>query len=258
MQKDSINFYGLYSLIKKEILRYCKVFNQTIIAPVINSLLFLAIFTLAFGDRMIESSSMNYAVFIAPGLIAMTLIQNSFANSSSSLCTSKILGYVSDVIIPPISAIEYVLASVIAACSRGIIVALLTALAIRYFVEFNILHLSSFIYYLIISSLLLAIFGTLCGIFANSFDQMSALTSYIITPLSFLSGTFYSVNKLPEFWLKVSQYNPFFYIIDGFRYSITGYSDASIKFGILYLAACFITTFMITLYLFNKGYRIKS
>ncbi|MBT4988924.1 MAG: ABC transporter permease [Rickettsiales bacterium] len=258
MKKDSLNFYGLYSLLKKEILRYCKVFNQTIIAPIINSLLFLAIFTLAFGERSIESTSISYAVFITPGLIAMTLIQNAFANSSSSLCTSKILGYISDVIIPPISAIEYVLASTIAASTRGIIVAIATAIAIRCFVDYQINSYLILAYYLIISSLLLATIGVLCGIFSNSFDQMSALTSYIITPLSFLSGTFYSVNILPEFWYNISKYNPFFYIIDGTRYAVTGYHDADLVFGGIYLLVCFVFTFIIALFLFNKGYRIKN
>jgi ABC-2 type transport system permease protein len=258
MKKDSLNLYGFYSLLKKEILRYCKVFNQTIIAPVINSLLFLAIFNLAFGNRNIENINLEYAVFIAPGLIAMTLIQNSFANSSSSLCTSKILGYVTDVIIPPISAIEYVCASVTAAASRGIIVALLTAFAISFFVEFSVHDFSALCYYLVISALFLGVLGTLCGIFSNSFDQMSALTSYIITPLSFLSGTFYSIKMLPDFWYKISQYNPFFYVIDGMRYSITGYNDASLKFGSIYLLTCFVVIFLITLYIFAKGYRIKN
>jgi ABC-2 type transport system permease protein len=258
MKKDSLNLYGLYSLLKKEILRYCKVFNQTIIAPVINSLLFLAIFTLAFGNRNIENINLDYAVFITPGLIAMTLIQNAFANSSSSLCTSKILGYVTDVIIPPISAIEYVLASILAAASRGIIVAILTAFAISFFVEFSVHNYLALIYYITISAFLLGVAGTLCGIFANSFDQMSALTSYIITPLSFLSGTFYSIKMLPEFWHMISQYNPFFYVIDGIRFAITGYHDASLKFGSLYLLSCFIAIFIITLYIFSKGYRIKN
>ncbi|MBT4922556.1 MAG: ABC transporter permease [Rickettsiales bacterium] len=258
MKKDSLNFYGLYSLLRKEIWRYLKVFNQTIIAPIINSLLFLAIFTLAFGERAIESTSLSYATFITPGLIAMTLIQNAFANSSSSLCTSKVLGHISDVIIPPISAMEYTLATTIAASSRGILVAIATAIAIRFFVDYQINNYLLLAYYLLISSLLLATIGTLCGILSNSFDQMSALTSYIITPLSFLSGTFYSVSVLPEFWYNVTVYNPFFYIIDGMRYAVTGYHDGDLIFGAIYLLVCFVCIFIITLYLFNKGYRIKN
>ena len=252
------NSYGFLTLLKKEILRYFKVANQTVIAPVITALLFLAIFSLAFAGRVTKIGSIDFQLFMIPGLIAMVMIQNAFANSSSSLCTSKILGHVIDVLIPPISAIEYILAAMIAAATRGIIVAVLTALAIRLFIDYQIENLLCFFYYLLLSSLIMGLLGIICGILANSFDQMSAFTSYVITPLSFLSGTFYSINNLPDFWLRVSSFNPFFYMIDGIRYAVTGYHDGNLLLGNLYLLICLVTLFVLSSILYYKGYRIKN
>lgn len=252
------NFYGGYTLYKKEVWRFMKVYNQTLIAPMVNSLLFLAIFMLAIGSRVQQIGGVDFGVFMASGLIAMVMVQNAFANSSSSFTMGKVLGHITDVLIPPLSAFEVSFSIVMAALTRGVLVGMVTAVSIRFFVEFQVHDIWAICFYSFMASFLLGCLGLLCGIYANSFDQMSAVTSYIITPLSFLSGTFYSVKNLPEFWYQFSQYNPFFYMIDGIRYGLTGYHDGDLSFGALYVVAWSLVSFMSCVYILHKGYRVRS
>lgn len=253
-----VNFYGTYTLYKKEVWRFLKVYNQTLFAPVINSLLFLAIFMLAIGSKVLTVGNVGFASFMSAGLLAMVMVQNAFANSSSSFTMGKVLGHITDLLIPPLSPFEISTAIVLAALTRGVIVGLITVLTISFFVELQVYNFWILLYFSVAASFLLGCLGLLCGIYANSFDQMSAVTSYIITPLSFLSGTFYSVQNLPDFWYKVSQYNPFFYMIDGVRYGMTGYHDGNLLFGGVYVAICGVATFLISVYILHKGYRIKN
>jgi ABC-2 type transport system permease protein len=245
------------SLYKKEVLRFLKVYNQTLITPMINSLLFLAIFTLAFGGQL-KIANLSYAEFIAPGLITMMMIQNSFANSSSSVTMSKVLGHITDLLIPPLGTLNIVISITLAALTRGIMVGVLGYISIGFFVPLQIHDFGILLIYFILINFALALIGLLCGLYANSFDQMSMVTSYVITPLSFLSGTFYSVHKLPEFWYNVSNANPFFYMIDGMRYAITGYSDNSLFIGVSYLLVFNVFLFIFACIWVKKGWRIKS
>ena len=253
-----MNIAGFKTVYYKETKRFLKVYNQTIIAPIINSLLFLAIFTLAIGKKVPLNDTIDFTTFMAPGLIAMVIIQNAFANSSSSVTMAKTLGYIVDFLIPPLSPYNLTSAISLAAATRGIIVGICSYLAIKIFISIEIYSIFMIIIYFALTSLCLGIIGLLCGLYANNFDQMSAVTSYIITPLSFLSGTFYSVSSLPEVWHKFSLFNPFFYMIDGIRYGFTGYHDGDIATGLIYLIILNIILGAISIFWIKSGYRLKN
>lgn len=254
----SINTIGTYTLCKREIWRFVKVWNQTIIAPMITTLLFLAIMTLALGADHRAVEGIPFSQFIAPGLIMMAVVQNAFANTSSSLILAKIQGVIIDILMPPLSGGEVVFSLVTGGVVRGLLVGAAVSGAVYAFVPFTVHHLWAVPFYVISASLMLALLGVLAGIWSQGFDQLSALTNYVITPLAFLSGTFYSVRQLPDFWYGVSHANPFFYMIDGFRYAMTGYSDGSIITGMIVLTVTNIALWWLAAHLFKKGYRLKT
>ena len=254
----NFNVLGFLTLYRKEVMRFLKVYNQTLFAPMVNSLLFLSVFSLALGDRIVEVSGVPFEKFMVCGLIMMTVIQNAFANTSSTITFGKVLGSIIDVLIPPLSPFEITLAMTLGGITRGIMSGLAVAVAISFFVEMGMYDFWVMCFYLIFAAMMLALLGMIAGIYSDSFDQMSAVTSYVITPLSFLSGTFYSIKRLPEFWQEVNYYNPFFYMVDGFRYSLTGHSDADITTGMIYLICFNIVLFTIVYTMLKKGYRIKS
>lgn len=254
---QGINFIGTWTLYTKEVHRFIKVYNQTLLAPVVTSLLFLAVFNLALGNHVAQVGEVPFAPFMASGLIIMAVVQNAFANTSSSFTMGKVLGTLIDYLIPPLSAGELIFASALAGITRGLCVGLLVYVSLSLFIP---LSLHSFFYtsfHILAASLLLALLGLLAGIISETFDQMAAVTSYVITPLAFLSGTFYSVQHLPPFWQQVSHLNPFFYMIDGFRYGITGHHDSNLTTGILYLTAMIVVVWTLNHVLISKGYRIK-
>jgi ABC-2 type transport system permease protein len=242
----------------KEVRRFTKVYNQTLFAPVVTALLFLAIFNLALGDKVKTIGNVNFAEFMAAGLIMMSVMQNAFANTSSSLTMGKVLGTLIDYLMPPITAGEMTLAMVLAGVTRGVLVGILVAIAVLLFVPLHIVHWEYTLFYLFMASCLMALLGMLGGIFAETFDHMAAVTSYVITPLAFLSGTFYSVHNLPTFWYEVSRYNPFFYMIDGFRYGVTGYHDGNLTVGMITICVVTILLWCAVYALLKAGYRIKS
>jgi ABC-2 type transport system permease protein len=252
------NTIGIYTLCKREIWRFMKVWNQTVIAPVVTTLLFLAIMTLAMGSgaRMIENIPFNQ--FIAPGLIMMAIVQNAFANTSSSLMLAKIQGVIIDILMPPLTGGEVTMCLVIGGIVRGFLVGMVVMAAVYMFVPFSMHHLGVGLFYVVSASIMLALLGILTGIWSQSFDQLAAITNYIITPLAFLSGTFYSIKQLPEFWYHVCHFNPFFYMIDGFRYAILGYTDGTVELGMAVLTGVNIALWLTTAYLFKKGYRLKT
>lgn len=255
---NNFNIIGTWTLYLKEVRRFLKVYNQTLLAPVITSLLFLAVFKLAIGTRVHNIGGVSFEQFMAAGLVIMAVVQNSFANSSSSLTMGKVLGTIGDYLTPPISAFEMSFAMVAAAMTRGIAVGVLVSFAVSFFIPLNIHSWFFVVFYLLLASCLLGLLGLLAGILAETFDQMAAITSYVITPLSFLSGTFYSVKQLPEIWYNISQFNPFFFMIDGFRYGLTGYSDGNLQVGMAYLLSTNIILWLVIHLMLKKGYRIKS
>ncbi len=259
-----MNLYGTYTLYIKEVKRFLNVYNQTIIAPLVNSLLLLVIFSLAIGGRVGELQGVPFKQFIIPGLIMMTIIQNAFANTSSMLTFGKVLGTIIDLLLPPLSPKEVTIAMTLGGVTRGIFsgLAVVFAIVILSFFDdalaINVHHWGYAIFYIFFSSLLLSLFGMLAGIFCDSFDKMSFYTSFIITPLSFLSGTFYSVKNLPAFWQSFNHFNPFFYMIDGFRYSLTGHNDFPLYHGVIMLLVFNIILYFIVYTLIKKGVKIKN
>lgn len=253
-----INWFGARTLFYKEVRRFLKVYHQTLFSPVINIVLFLAVFSLSVGNHLTEINGVPFAVFMSAGLIMMAAMQNSFANSSSSFVMGKVMGHVVDYLIPPLGALELLFAFTFGAILRGICVAAVAFLTILIFVPLKFYSIPYAIFYLFFACMFLGLLGVLCGVISNTFDQMSAMTSYVITPLTFLSGTFYSTNSLPEFWRNVSHFNPFFYMIDGFRYAIAGYNDAPLLTGMIYILSINLILFAVLFVLIKRGYRIKN
>lgn len=253
-----MNILGTWTLFKKECWRFLKVYNQTLVAPVITSLLFLAVFHLAVGGHVNEVAGVRFELFMASGLIIMSVVQQSFANTSSSLVMSKVIGMIIDILMPPFSAAEIMVAMIGACIVRGVLVGIISAIAISVFIQLEAHHWWAIVYFLVMSSTLLGLLGLFAGIVSESFDHMSAITSYIITPLAFLSGTFYSIQNLPPAWQTAAHFNPFFYMIDGFRYGMTGQTDTNIAVG---TAVIFIANIVLTAVCYRliaKGYRLKT
>jgi ABC-2 type transport system permease protein len=254
----NINWLGAYTLYMREVRRFLKVYHQTLIAPAVTSMIFLAIFVLALGDVKSDINGVEFKQFMGYGLIIMTMVQNAFANTSSSLIMSKVIGYIIDILTPPLSSKEIIIAYSLGALTRALLTGIIVAFSFSFFIEYSVHHAGLLVFYSVFSCLLLAQLGIFSGIAANTFDQSAAITSYIITPLSFLSGTFYSVERLPAFLKMINQFNPFFYMIDGFRYSLTNHADSNIEFGVGYLIFINIALFFLLDCLFRKGWRIKS
>jgi ABC-2 type transport system permease protein len=253
------NTIGIYTLCKREIWRFVKVWNQTVIAPVVTTLLFLAIMTLAMGGADHEPvGGVPFTQFIAPGLVMMAIVQNAFANTSSSLMLAKIQGVIIDILMPPLKGSEVVFSLVVGGVARGIAVGVVVMVSVYLFVPFTMEHAWVGVFHVLAASVMLALMGILTGIWAQSFDQLAAITNYIITPLAFLSGTFYSIHQLPAFWQKLCHFNPFFYMIDGFRYAITGHTDSAAMTGIIVMLSINVVLWAVTATLFNKGYRLKT
>lgn len=253
-----VNWIGLATLYKRETWRFLKVWNQTVTAPMVTTLLFLAILTLAMGahERMIDG--IHYDLFIAPGLIMMAVVQNAFANTSSSLMLQKFQGVINDLLMPPLSAGEITFSMVMGGVSRGLLVAVAVGGAMWLFVPFSVSHWWAVLFFLTASSLMLALLGLITGIYANTFDQMSAITNYVVTPLAFLSGTFYSIRDLPQTFQHISHANPFFYMIDGFRYALIDYSDSDPMIGVWVLSITNILLGIAAYSMIKRGYRLKS
>lgn len=251
------NWYGAYNLYLREVRRFLKVYHQTIIAPSLTALLYLAIFYLALGNKHHDIHNISYINFISAGLLIMTIIQNAFANTCSSIIMKKVIGYIIDVLMPPLNASEIVIAYLAGAITRGLLVGLTLAIFMSFFVDFRIYSIALLIFHLFSACIFMGLLGIFAGIAANNFDESAAITSYIVTPLSFLSCTFYSVEKLPEFFQSLNNFNPLFYLIDGFRYSILGYHESNISHGLIFLSIINISLFLFVRHLFHIGWRIK-
>ena len=252
------NYLCFFTLIKKEVFRFLKVGIQTIIGPAISSLLFLAVFSLALGRSVNSINGIDLAYFIAPGLIMMTMLQNSFANSASSIGQSKFQGNIVDVLMAPLNNIELALGYIIGSVCRGIICGIVTSLGVLIFIPLEIYSLTHLIFFTFMGCIMMGSLGTIVGIWADKWDQQQGITNFIVLPLTFLSGTFYSIKRLPEFWQNVSSFNPFFYNIDGFRYAFTGVSDSSLIHGSIFLILINFFLIFFCYLMFSKGYKIKS
>jgi ABC-2 type transport system permease protein len=253
-----LNLIGLLTLYLKEVRRFLKVPGQTLAAPVVTTLMFLLIFSLALGrgGRMI--GEVPFLAFLAPGLIMMAIIQNAFANTSSSILIAKIQGNIVDLLMPPLRPGELMFGLIAGGVTRGLLVAMAVTLAMVPFVALVPLHSGLIVFHALGGSLMMALLGLLGGIWAEKFDQMAALTNFVITPLSFLSGTFYSIAQLPEPFHTVAAINPFFYLIDGIRFGFTGHADGSLLLGILVVIAVNAALWLLAHLLLARGYRLKA
>ena len=252
------NWIGLRTLYMREVLRFSKVYTQTILAPVITTLLFLVIFSLALGGTHRIIAGFPLMQFLAPGLIMMAITQNAFANTSSSIMVSKVQGNIVDILMPPLKAYELQFALVLGGASRGIVVGIAVGIAISFFVDIGLFSIIFVIFHALMASILLSQLGLMAGIWAEKFDHMSAITNFMITPLAFLSGTFYSIQNLPEIFQTMAQFNPFFYMIDGFRYGILGYADGNILVGCTAIVFINIFLWLICGWMLRSGYKLKA
>ena len=253
-----VNWIGFWTLYKKEVLRFLIVVIQTVISPLVTSLLFLLVLSLAIGNERGEVLGFPFLTFLAPGLIAMQVIQQAFSHSSSSIMIGKIQGNIVDILYAPLTPGEITLATNLAACTRSFLIAIVSIVVFSFIIELHIYNIFYIFIYTILGSFILSSVGFIIGLWAEKFDHMASATNFIIVPLSFLSGTFYSIERLPIVLKNISEFNPFFYIIDGFRYGFLGTSDGSIKFGIYYLIILSFVTWFVAYILFKKGYKIKS
>lgn len=256
--KRGATFRGPWTLLKKELLRFWRVAFQTVAAPVITALLYLLIFSHVLESHVQVYDGVPYTAFLIPGLIMMSVLQNAFANSSSSLIQSKVMGNIVFVLLTPLTHMQFFLAFLIAAIIRGLVVGLCIYLVSMWFVDLSVANPWLIIAFALLGSALLGTFGIIAGIWADRFDQMAAFQNFIIMPLSFLSGVFYSIHSLPPFWQKVSQLNPFFYMIDGFRYGFFGKGDVSPLLSLAIVGASFLVLAWTTLKMLKSGYKLRA
>ena len=253
-----VNWLGLATLAQREVLRFTKVWTQTLLAPLVTAGLFMVIFTIAIGPRRGEVMGVGFTTFIAPGILMMTVIQNAFANTSSSIVVAKVQGNIVDTLMPPLSPAELVLGYLAGGVARGAIVALAIAVALAVFLGIVPQNPAVTLFFVIAGGAMLSGIGIVAGIYAEKFDQMAAITNFIVTPLAFLSGTFYSVEALPPVLNQITHFNPIFYLIDGVRWGMIGVSDSSLWLG---AAVVLVTTVAINLAawaMFRRGYRLKA
>lgn len=253
-----MNLRGFYTLFYKELLRFSKVWLQTLGAPIITSLLYLAVFGQVLEGRIQVFEGVSYSAFLIPGLMMMTIIQNAFANSSSSLIQSKVTGNIVFLLVSPLSYLEIYLAFMFASVVRGLLVGLGVLLVGFIFVKLPVHNVGIIILFGFMSAAVLGTIGILAGIWAEKFDQLSGAQNFIIIPLSFLSGVFYSIHSLPVFWQQLSRMNPFFYMIDGFRYGFFGVSDVAPAISLAVLVLALLLLAGLTLLLLNSGYRLRD
>jgi ABC-2 type transport system permease protein len=253
-----LNLIGLWTLYRREVRRFLKVPGQTLAAPVVTTLMFLLIFALALGRGGRTVEGLPFLEFLAPGLIMMAVIQNAFANTSSSILIGKIQGNIVDILMPPLRPAELMFGLVAGGVTRGLVVAVVVTLAMLPFVPLGLAHPLLVVFYAASGSLLLALLGLLGGLWAERFDQMATVTNFVITPLSFLSGTFYAIGQLPGPFLVAAHLNPFFYLIDGLRFAFTGHADGSIPIGAIAVTAVNAALWALAHALIARGWRLKA
>ncbi len=265
----AVNWLGMWTLYQKEVQRFLKVAFQTVVAPIISTLLFLLVFMGAWGasgrEIVMEGVGISFFAFLPPGLIMMAISSNAFQNASSSLIIAKVQGSLVDFLMPPLSAVELTIAFVFGAATRGLLVGTITAFTVAAFTwqagqPMQVMQLWAVIYFATIASLLLGMVGVIAGMWAEKFDQLALISNFLITPLTFLSGTFYSVHApwLPKWVAFVSHFNPIFYLIDGFRYGFIGVSDGNIALGAMVVLVLTVLGGLLCYFLFRSGYKLKS
>ncbi|MGH8641577.1 MAG: ABC transporter permease [Burkholderiales bacterium] len=248
---------GFWTLFRKEWLRFWKVSVQTILAPVLTALLFLVVFAYSLRERVEIFEGVDYTAFLVPGLAMMSVLQNAFANSSSSLMQSKMTGNIIFVLLPPLSHPEFFGAYLLASVARGLVVGAGVLLATVWFVDLDLARPFWAIAFALASSGVMGALGIIAGIYSDKMDELAAFQNFIVLPLTFLSGVFYSIHSLPSLWQGLSHLNPFFYMVDGFRYGFFGQSDVSPWLSLAIVATSFFALSFFTLWLLRSGYKLR-
>lgn len=251
------NWRGLWTLYSKEVHRYVKIFGQTLLAPIITTLLFLTVFAVAFGGGR-TVNGLPYIEFLAPGLLMMTILQNAFANTSTSLIQQKLNENIVDTLMPPLNAIELTIGFVFSGATRGLMVAIGVGASLALIVPVHIHNIAAIVFFAVGAALMMGSMGMMTGIWAEKFDHVSTITNFIILPLSFLSGTFFPITRFPDILQSVSHFNPFFYLIDGLRFGFTGQASGSLEIGIVFVVMVNASLFATSYAMFKTGYKIKA
>ncbi len=253
-----MNPRGTWTLFEREAHRFLKVNMQTVAAPALTAILYLIVFRYAMGDRQVPGMDVDYFTFLIPGLAMMSMLQNAFANTSSSIIIGKVMNVHVYLLMAPLSALEMVFAFLTAAVLRAVIVVTVFLLVLFPFVDISLHHFGFILVYGICGSVIMGGLGLIAGMWSNNFDNMAMITNFIIMPLTFLSGVFYSIGQLPPFWQQVSLYNPFFYLIDGFRYGFLGVGDSDPVLSIGIVAGFALATVLTCWRLWSVGWKLKE
>ena len=257
-QMKGMNVIGVKTFIHKETSRFLNVYMQTLIAPLVTLFLFFTVFALSLGGNDRQILGVPYIQFLAPGLLMMTMIQNAFSNSSSSITIAKVQGNIVDVLMPPLSSAEILAGYAIGSLIRGLLIGAIGIVAFFAVLHVRIDNFALVVIFAVLGNLMLGLIGVIGGLWSEKFDHLAAVTNFIITPMTFLSGTFYAYDALPEFWQKVALWNPFFYMIDGFRAGFIGIPEASLTHGMIMLSVINVVLVFLAWRMLETGYKIKS
>jgi ABC-2 type transport system permease protein len=252
-----INWEGLKTLYVREVRRFFKVGMQTLAAPVVTALLYMLVFVVAVGGSRVIFG-VPFGTFVAPGLVMMQILSNAFANSSSSLLQAKFNGLMGDFITPPLSPLEHLIGFGAGAATRGLFVGAVSLIAVLPFAHLPIAHVWAIVYFGLGAALIMGFIGIMAGLWAEKFDHMAAVTNFVIMPMTFLSGTFYPIERLPEPFRSFSNFNPFFYLIDGFRYGFIGKAESSLAIGATMTGVLVLGCGWVCYWMFQTGYKIKT
>lgn len=251
------NWIGIKTLVQKEVGRFMNVYMQTLVAPVLTLLLFFTVFHLSMTQNAANPDDLTHTLFLAPGLLMMTMIQNSFANPSSSLIIAKVQGNIVDILMPPLAPWEILLGLLVGAMFRAMLIGVIGFAVMRLFMPLEIVSLIGVVTFMFLGNLLMAALGIIAGLWAEKFDHMATVTNFIVMPLTFLSGTFYALTALPPFWQKLALINPFFYMIDGFRAGFIGTAETNVMIGLGYLGVLDIFLVLGAWVMLRTGYKTK-
>ncbi len=246
------------TLYLREVRRFWKVGAQTIAGPVVTTLLYMLVFVVALQGTRPPLHGTAFAEFVAPGLIMMAMLNNAFANASSSLIQAKIMGTATDFLTPPLSPLELTLGFSLGAATRGLAVGVATALCVLPFARLGLANIAAIVWFGLIASLMMGMLGVFAGLWAQKFDQLAAVQNFVIMPMTFLSGTFYLVEKLPEPFASISHFNPLFYLIDGFRYGFIGVAESNVTIGVVMSGVLTVVMAIGCWLVFKSGWRLKS
>ena len=252
------NWTGFATLYLKEVRRFWKVGMQTVAAPVVTTLLYMMVFVVALQGGRPPLLGIAFAEFVAPGLIMMAILNNAFANASSSLIQAKIMGTATDFLTPPLSPLELMIGFSLGAATRGILVGLVTAICVLPFARLGVANIAAILFFGVMASMLMGMLGVLAGLWSEKFDHLAAVQNFVVMPMTFLSGAFYLVERLPEPFATISHFNPVFYLIDGFRYGFIGHAEGNLMVGAVSSGVLTLIRAVACGLVFRSGWRLKS